>query len=136
MLWEFEAPRANDRMKDTQADAAEAQLSAFLRDQGWITQDDASIRVTGSKAVADPKPTPVPPSFGGVGTPDTNNPAADDGTNDDGSGDGDKKDPATTSSTSTSNSKPKPDAADEGQDEETDTTTSTSTSKKGKGKGK
>jgi hypothetical protein len=61
--WEFDAPRANDRLKDVQADMAEAQLLVYYRDQGWITQDDASIQATGSKAVGPvpPRPTQVLP---------------------------------------------------------------------------
>jgi hypothetical protein len=57
---EFDTVRATDRLMEANADMMEINVAARMRDEGWITQDDASIRVTGSKAVADPKPTPAP----------------------------------------------------------------------------
>lgn len=51
--FEFEKIRSTDRLLDVQADQAEAAYQAYLRDQGWITQDEASIAVTGSEAVED-----------------------------------------------------------------------------------
>jgi hypothetical protein len=59
VVFEFETLRASDRLKEAQADREEANLAAFKRDQGWITQDEASILVTGSEAVA-PGPNPDP----------------------------------------------------------------------------
>jgi hypothetical protein len=55
VVWEFEPVRATDRLADAQAEMVESQLSAYQRDQGWITQDEASIKLTGSEAVAEPK---------------------------------------------------------------------------------
>lgn len=54
--FEFEPLRATDRLMDAQADMAEAQYAVFVRDQGFISQDDASIRATGSEAVS---PVPI-----------------------------------------------------------------------------
>lgn len=71
--WTFDQVRASDRLKDAQADKAEAELAAYRRDQGWITQDDASIASTGSEAVETeplaaqqqpPEPEPEPPEPG------------------------------------------------------------------------
>lgn len=56
VVWTFEPLRATDRLMDAQADQAETAAAAAMRDQGWITQDEASIRVTGSEAVS-PEPT-------------------------------------------------------------------------------
>jgi tmRNA-binding protein len=60
---EFDTVRATDRLMDANADLAEIQVAAQKRDQGWITQDDASISVTGSKAVGEPKPVAAPQQF-------------------------------------------------------------------------
>lgn len=43
--------RSTQRLQDAQAEAVEIQSAAAMRDQGWITQDQASIRQTGTKAV-------------------------------------------------------------------------------------
>jgi hypothetical protein len=53
VLWFFEPVRANDRLKDAQADMIESQAEAYKRDQGWKTQDEVSIEITGHEAVAD-----------------------------------------------------------------------------------
>lgn len=58
--FEFKTLRATDRMKEALADWQQAKNAAFKRDQGWISQDEASIEITGSEAVADaPDPDPV-----------------------------------------------------------------------------
>jgi hypothetical protein len=49
----FETLRATDRQREAAAEWQEMKNAAFARDQGWITQDEASIAVTGSEAVAD-----------------------------------------------------------------------------------
>lgn len=53
--WSFENPIPELKLDQIQADQAEAEHVAYLRDQGWISQDEASIRITGSPAVS-----PVP----------------------------------------------------------------------------
>lgn len=55
--FKFDTLLAADRLSEAQSEAQEIRNAAAKRDQGWITQDDASIEVTGSKAVADaPQP--------------------------------------------------------------------------------
>jgi hypothetical protein len=56
---EFAPMRTIDRQRELAADKSQAELAAYKRDQGWITQDDASIQVTGSEAVG-PAPAPAP----------------------------------------------------------------------------
>lgn len=51
MTWD--AIRTTDRAKDAQAEAVEIANEIAKRDQGWITQDDASQAITGSAAVSD-----------------------------------------------------------------------------------
>lgn len=60
VIWKFKAVRSTDRLADAQAEQLEATNQAFQRDQGWITQDAASIKITGSAAVTQPK-APVTP---------------------------------------------------------------------------
>jgi hypothetical protein len=65
VIWEFEPVRATDRLADAQAEMQESAVAAYQRDQGWITNDEASIKITGSEAVAEPKaaqalPTALP----------------------------------------------------------------------------
>jgi hypothetical protein len=55
VVWTFDPVRATDRLADAQAELIESQLAAYQRDQGWITQDEASTKITGSEAVAEPK---------------------------------------------------------------------------------
>ena len=43
--------RSTQRLQDAQAESVEVQTSATMRDNGWITQDQAAIRQTGTKAV-------------------------------------------------------------------------------------
>lgn len=57
------------RMATALAEAQEAANQAYFRDQGWVTQDQASKRVTGSVAVVEippiytmVPPTPMPPA--------------------------------------------------------------------------
>jgi 2'-5' RNA ligase len=74
VTFEFETIRATDRQREAVAEWQEAKNAAFMRDQGWITQDEASIRVTGSEAVAeapDPDPViaPLQPDQGAVSKP-------------------------------------------------------------------
>jgi hypothetical protein len=65
--FEFETLRATDRGQLALAEWQEAKNAAFMRDQGWITQDEASIRITGSEAVAD---APQPDNSLALGMPD------------------------------------------------------------------
>lgn len=46
--------RANQRMVDAQSEQLEIENEAKKRDQGWQTQDEASIAITGSAAVGEP----------------------------------------------------------------------------------
>ncbi len=50
----FESVRSTDRLLDAQTESLEIKNAATKRDEGWITQDEASIAITGSKAVAEP----------------------------------------------------------------------------------
>jgi hypothetical protein len=50
-----------DALTKVQTDMQFAQLMAYQRDQGWRTQDDVSIQVTGSEAVAPEPKTTQPP---------------------------------------------------------------------------
>lgn len=50
----------HDRGKVAIADAQEQANAAYARDQGWISQTQASIAITGSKEVAPAPVTPVP----------------------------------------------------------------------------
>jgi hypothetical protein len=59
VLWFFEPVRTTDRVKDAQADLMESKAEAFKRDQGWKTQDEVSIEITGHEAVADAPAQPV-----------------------------------------------------------------------------
>jgi hypothetical protein len=68
VIWEFEPVRATDRLADAQAELVESQLAAYQRDQGWITQDEASIKVTGSESVAEPKVAQLLPPTMPAGT--------------------------------------------------------------------
>jgi 2'-5' RNA ligase len=49
----FELLRKTDEMADAQTEALAIKNAAEKRDQGWITQDEASIAITGSPAVAE-----------------------------------------------------------------------------------
>lgn len=68
--FEFEAIRATDKIKDATAEKIAIQNAAAKRDEGWITQDEASLEVTGSEA-AGPAPSqddiaaPMQPTDGG-----------------------------------------------------------------------
>ncbi len=64
----FEALRASDRLQVAQASALEIKNAATKRDEGWITQDEAAIDVTGSKSVAD---APNPDPLAALGQPDS-----------------------------------------------------------------
>ncbi len=50
----------HDRGKIAVAEAQEQANAAYARDQGWIDQDQASLAITGSKAVAPAPVTPIP----------------------------------------------------------------------------
>jgi hypothetical protein len=50
----YEPIRANQRMVDAQSEQLEIENAASKRDQGFITQDEASIEITGSASVAQP----------------------------------------------------------------------------------
>lgn len=69
----YEPVRANQRMVDAQSEQLETQNEAYKRDQGWQTQDEASIAITGSAAVKEPDkdmlgltPKPVAGAGGGA----------------------------------------------------------------------
>lgn len=73
---EWEQVRTTQRLSDAQAEAADIENWVNKRDQGWVTQDDASNAITGSDAVdlppmaspapfAPPVPTPQPVPAGG-----------------------------------------------------------------------
>lgn len=55
---EFPDIKASNRLIDAQSESLEIENAATMRDQGWMTQDEASIIITGTEAVAD-APTPV-----------------------------------------------------------------------------
>jgi hypothetical protein len=72
---EFEPLRSIARLLDAQAEAAEIENEARKRDEGFQTQETASMSVTGSAPVAEPRswthpvqprsaPTPVPGNLG------------------------------------------------------------------------
>jgi uncharacterized membrane protein YgcG len=54
VCFEFKTLATEDRFRAARAAQIEATVAAFKRDQGWISQDEASIEVTGSEAVGDP----------------------------------------------------------------------------------
>lgn len=56
----FEELSVRDRLKDAQAENMEIMNEIEKVNQGWIKNDDASIAITGTKAVDDPKPPPAP----------------------------------------------------------------------------
>jgi hypothetical protein len=60
---EFEPIRTAQRLNDAQAETAEIANEVAKVNQGWQTNDEASIRITGSAAVSDPKPPPMPPGL-------------------------------------------------------------------------
>ncbi len=62
--------RTGKRWEDARSEWYEVENAVNKRDQGWMTQDDASIEVTGSKAVA-----PPPPAYSGPLKPPTGQPA-------------------------------------------------------------
>jgi hypothetical protein len=70
VIWTFDPVRVTDRLADAQAELTESELAAYQRDQGWITQDEASIKITGSASVAEPKAAQLlPPAMpAGTGT--------------------------------------------------------------------
>jgi hypothetical protein len=65
---EYSPVRANQRMVDAQSEQLEIDNEARKRDEGWQTQDEASLHITGSASVAEPdltalgvvKPEPSP----------------------------------------------------------------------------
>jgi hypothetical protein len=60
---EWEPLRTTDRKLDAEAEGLEIANEIAKRDQGWITQNDSSIAVTGTKAVGEAPvalPAPVP----------------------------------------------------------------------------
>ena len=68
--FEFEKIRSTDQIKDATAERLRIQNAAAKRDEGWTTQDEASIEVTGSEAVgrapsADDVAAPNQPTDGG-----------------------------------------------------------------------
>ena len=56
----FSELRAAERLRDAQSEAMEIANAKSKRDEGWITQDEASETITGSPAVADPLLSQVP----------------------------------------------------------------------------
>lgn len=56
----FNELSVRDRLKDAQAENMEIMNEIEKVNQGWIKNDDASIAITGSKAVDDPNPPPAP----------------------------------------------------------------------------
>ncbi len=112
----FAKMRSTDRIKDETARKISIQNESAIRDEGWQTQDEASINITGSKSVA-PAPDPDNPYLPGQpdaantttpatpSAPDNDTPAADkppaeakEGAKDDGKSD---KQPAGKSETTT-----------------------------------
>jgi hypothetical protein len=53
VIMDWDAIRTVDRFREARSEWQEVQNAIAKRDQGWITQDDASIAVTGSPAVTD-----------------------------------------------------------------------------------
>lgn len=64
---QFEPLRAVDALSEEEALAQRIKNASAMRDEGWIDQDEASIRVTGSKAV---KPGPDPDPLVALAQPD------------------------------------------------------------------
>lgn len=64
----FERVHSNDRLQAAQAQAIEIKNAAAQRDQGWITQDEAAIVISGSGAVAN---APNPDPLVAIGQPDS-----------------------------------------------------------------
>lgn len=56
---QWEPIETRDPLLVSKTEAQEAAVAAYLRDQGWITQDQASERITGSKAVANAPAVPM-----------------------------------------------------------------------------
>lgn len=56
----FDELSVRDRLKDAQAENMEIMNEIEKVNQGWIKNDDASVAITGTKAVDDPKPPPAP----------------------------------------------------------------------------
>ncbi len=63
--WEFAELRAAELLRDAQTETMQIANAARKRDEGWITQDEASEEITGSPAVAD-APVRQPPSEPGI----------------------------------------------------------------------
>jgi hypothetical protein len=55
IIFEFDAIATEERLTAARAASIEAKTAAFKRDEGWISQDDASIEITGTEAVGDSK---------------------------------------------------------------------------------
>lgn len=53
VTFRFAEVRAAERLRDAQSEAMEIANAQAKRDQGWITQDEASEEITGSPAVAE-----------------------------------------------------------------------------------
>lgn len=53
VVFRFAEVRAAERLRDAQTEAMEIANEISKRDQGWITQDEASETITGSPAVSD-----------------------------------------------------------------------------------
>lgn len=51
--FEFEKVQTTDRKVEADAEAIEIQNAVTKRDEGWISQDEASIEITGSEAIED-----------------------------------------------------------------------------------
>lgn len=64
---EYEPVRANQRLSDANAEAIEISNESRKRDEGWQTQDTASMAITGSKSIL-PEPIIRPGALGVVET--------------------------------------------------------------------
>jgi len=59
----FAELRASEEMRDEQTLSQRITNQTTMRNEGWITNDDASIAVTGHEAVAEaPEPEPIAPT--------------------------------------------------------------------------
>lgn len=56
---EYEPLRAFDRLQEAQAESAETQTAAEQVRLGWITNDEAALRLVGHEAVGEPEPAPI-----------------------------------------------------------------------------
>jgi hypothetical protein len=71
----FAELRAAEMMRDAQTESLRINNAARKRDEGWITQDEASTEITG-KSAASPQPVRAPAAAGKTGAQENPEPGS------------------------------------------------------------